>query len=90
MYVEVPILVCSPLVGNALRANTLVQPSLRRAHSEVPILMCSPLVGNALWANTLVQPSLRRAHSYGNLPYNLKHTLMFMNMPPRKEEGYSA
>jgi hypothetical protein len=37
-----------------------------------------------------VQPSLRKAHSYGNFPYNLKHTLIFMNMPPRKEEGYSA
>jgi hypothetical protein len=36
MYLEVPILACSPFVGDALRP--LMQPSLRRTHSygELP------------------------------------------------------
>jgi hypothetical protein len=68
-YVEVPILVCSPSVRNALQATALMQPSLRRAHSDV----LHPL-GMPFRATALVQPSLRRAHSYGNLPYNLKHS----------------
>jgi hypothetical protein len=31
-------------------------------------------------SHTLSCPSLKRTHSYGNLPYNLKHSLVLLSL----------
>jgi hypothetical protein len=61
MYLEVPILVCSPSVKNTLVLSPLCDPPSGELTCMSQERAC---------ATTLVQPSLRRTHLYGNLPDN--------------------
>jgi hypothetical protein len=91
--VEVPILVCSKSVRNALspdQENSKKQEGKNErkknkrfffhflTYVEVPILVCSP----STRAIALIQPCLRRTHSYGNLPYNLSSFPAFLVILP--------